>query len=161
RFDACRRCGRSRPSRVPRPSRCPRVDPDAHTQRRARRAVGSWSKCSRKRHNLHMSSLSGVSVLVAGAGLAGLTAARDLVGRGASVTVIEARDRVGGRVWTIREGFAEGQHAEAGGDMIDEAQHEIRSLAGEHGLTMTRILRSGFAYVRLDGSGKPRIISRS
>jgi len=108
-----------------------------------------------------MSSLSGVSVLVAGAGLAGLTAARDLVAMGASVTVVEARDRVGGRVWTIREGFADGQHAEAGGDMIDESQREIRSLAEAHGLALTRILRTGFAYVRLDGSGKPRIVSRS
>src|SRR5205823_2216658 len=53
-----------------------------------------------------------------------------------------------------------GQHAEAGGDMIDEAQDEIRALAGEVGLTLTRILRGGFAYVQLDASGKPRIVSR-
>ncbi len=72
-------------------------------------------------------TLSGVSVLVAGAGLAGLAAARDLIALGATVTVIDVRDRVGGRVWTIRDGFAEGQHAEAGGDFIDEEQHEIRN----------------------------------
>lgn len=108
-----------------------------------------------------MASLSGVSVLVAGAGLAGLAAARDLVALGAAVSVVDARDRVGGRVWTIRDGFADGQHAEAGGDMIDEAQREIRSLAAELGLTVTRILRGGFAYVRLDGSGRPRIVSRN
>ena len=35
-------------------------------------------------------------------------------------TVVEARDRVGGRVWTLRDGFASGQHAEAGGDIIDQ-----------------------------------------
>ncbi len=62
-----------------------------------------------------MSALNGVSVLVAGAGLAGLAAARDLTALGASVTVVEARDRVGGRVWTIRDGFKDGQHAEGGG----------------------------------------------
>ena len=45
-------------------------------------------------------------MLVAGAGLAGLAAARDLAARGAAVTVVDARDRVGGRVWTIRDGFA-------------------------------------------------------
>src|SRR5579864_4229407 len=100
------------------------------------------------------SSLSGTSVLVAGAGLAGLAAAHDLVDRGASVTVVDARDRVGGRVWTIRDGFADGQHAEAGGDMIDEDHHEIRALAAELGLKLTRILRGGFAYVRLDGAGR-------
>ena len=79
-------------------------------------------------------TLNGVSVLVAGAGLAGLAAARDLMARGAAVTVIDVRDRVGGRVWTIRDGFAEGQHAEAGGDLIDEEQHAIRDLAGEAGI---------------------------
>src|SRR2546423_1728971 len=106
-------------------------------------------------------TLNGVSVLVAGAGLAGLAAAHDLAARGATVTVVEARDRVGGRVWTIRDGFGENQHAEAGGDMIDESQDEIRKLAQAVGLKLTRILRGGFGYVRLDGSGKARIVDRS
>ena len=105
-------------------------------------------------------TLNGVSVLVAGAGLAGLAAARDLAARGAAVTLVDARDRVGGRVWTIRDGFAERQHAEAGGDLIDEAQAEIRRLAEEAGLKLTRILRGGFGYVRRDGSGTPRIVHR-
>jgi len=100
-------------------------------------------------------------VLVAGAGLAGLTAAFDLVAMGATVTVVEARDRVGGRVWTIREGFSDRQHAEAGGDMIDEAQTEIRDLSASLGLTLTRILRDGFGYVRPDKSGQPKIVARS
>jgi monoamine oxidase len=100
-------------------------------------------------------------VLVAGAGLAGLTAAFDLVAMGATVSVVEARDRVGGRVWTIREGFSDRQHAEAGGDMIDEAQTEIRDLAASLGLTLTRILRDGFGYVRPDKSGQPKIVARS
>lgn len=106
-------------------------------------------------------NLHGVSVLVAGAGLAGLAGARDLLAMGAEVTVIDARDRVGGRVWTIRDGFAEQQHAEAGGDLIDEEQGEIRSLAGELGLTLTRILRNGFSYVRPDAAGRPRIVARN
>ncbi len=72
---------------------------------------------------------------------------------GAAVTVIDARDRVGGRVWTIREGFAEGQHAEAGGDMIDEAQTRSASWPATLGLTLTRILRDGFGYVRPDAAG--------
>jgi monoamine oxidase len=106
-------------------------------------------------------TLSGVSVLVAGAGLAGLSAARDLIARGATVTVIDVRDRVGGRVWTIRDGMAEGQHAEAGGDMIDEDQDEIRGLVAEVGLKLTRILKGGFGYVRADQAGRGKIVARN
>ena len=88
--------------------------------------------------------LDGVTVLVAGAGLAGLAAAHDLVAMGASVTVVDARDRVGGRVWTIRNGFIDGQHGEAGGDLIDESHHELRRLAERSGLTLSRVLRRGW-----------------
>jgi monoamine oxidase len=105
--------------------------------------------------------LRGVPVLVAGAGLAGLAAARDLAARGADLTIVEPRDRVGGRAWTIRNGFAERQHAEAGGDMIDEAQTEIRALAGEVGLKLSPILRGGFGLARRDGSGRTKIVARN
>jgi len=106
-------------------------------------------------------SLNGVAVVVAGAGLAGLAAARDLIAMGAQVTVVDARDRIGGRVLTVRDGFKERQHAEAGGDMIDGGQSEIRELAGELGLKLAPILRSGFGYVRQDGSDRPRIVQRN
>src|SRR5262245_22679687 len=104
-----------------------------------------------------MPSLAGASVLVAGGGLAGLAAAHDLVNMGAQVTVVDARDRVGGRVWTIRDGFADGQHAEAGGDLIEEEHHAVRLLAEQYGLTLTRILRSGWGYVRTNRQGVPTI----
>ena len=55
-------------------------------------------------------------VVIIGAGLAGLTAARYLERSGAEVTMLEARSRVGGRVLTMREGFDDGQHAELGAD---------------------------------------------
>lgn len=45
---------------------------------------------------------SGRRVIVIGAGLAGLSAARDLMASGAEVVVLEARDRIGGRIWTSR-----------------------------------------------------------
>lgn len=97
--------------------------------------------------------LTGVSVLVAGAGLAGLSAARDLARWGANVTVVEARERIGGRVLTARDGFAGEQHAEAGGDMIDEGQDAIRDLAADLGLSLVRILRSGWGFVTSTGRG--------
>ena len=90
--------------------------------------------------------MRGTSVIVAGAGLAGLTAAYELQRRGARVTMVEARNRLGGRVWTRRDGFAEGQHAEAGGDMIDPDQETIRRLAKNLGVTLSPILRGGFAF---------------
>jgi len=91
-----------------------------------------------------------------GAGLAGLTAAVKLKEAGAKVSLIEARDRVGGRVLTIRGAFAQGQHAEAGADFIDEGQHEIQRLVEEQGLTLRPILRQGFAFVRHPGPGRKR-----
>ena len=87
------------------------------------------------------------SVCVVGAGLAGLTAAVRLRRLQAIVTVLEARNRVGGRVLTIRQGFAEEQRAEAGGDFIDEDQVEICRLVRTIGLELTPVLRSGFGLV--------------
>lgn len=51
----------------------------------------------------HILSEKGETVIVVGAGVAGLSAARRLVKQGCRVTVLEARQRVGGRIWTSRE----------------------------------------------------------
>ncbi|HEY0284915.1 MAG TPA: NAD(P)/FAD-dependent oxidoreductase [Vicinamibacterales bacterium] len=96
--------------------------------------------------------MRGTSVLIAGAGLAGLTAARELTKKGAAVTVIDARERVGGRVLTMREPFLHGQHAEAGADLIDESQTEICRLIADVGLRMATILPGGFTSVRQVGT---------
>jgi monoamine oxidase len=53
---------------------------------------------------LPRSSGNGRSVVVLGAGIAGLVSAYELQRAGYRVTVIEARDRIGGRAWTIRSG---------------------------------------------------------
>jgi len=103
------------------------------------------------------SPLGGVSVVVAGAGLAGLTAARDLMGMGATVTVVDARDRVGGRVQTVRDGFTGGQHAEAGADLIDDEHEAVRKLADELHLNLVRILRDGWGFAAPNGHGRVRI----
>src|SRR5512144_273214 len=47
---------------------------------------------------------NGRSVVILGAGIAGLVSAYELQRAGYQVTVLEARDRIGGRVWTIRGG---------------------------------------------------------
>lgn len=97
--------------------------------------------------------LRGRSAIVAGAGLAGLAAAWQLRAWGCDVRVLEARERIGGRVWTVRTGFVEGQHAEAGADLIDADQTTIRDFARRFGLDTVRILQGGFAAYRLDDDG--------
>ena len=102
-------------------------------------------------------NLAGKSVIVAGAGLAGLSAARALESRGAAVTVVEARDRVGGRVWTLRSQFAARQYAEAGADLIEEEQEHVLTLAKELGLQPVRILRESFGFYGPDARGRRRV----
>lgn len=53
-------------------------------------------------------------VIVVGAGLAGLSAAYELLQAGHDITILEARTRAGGRVCTLREPFSDGLYAEAG-----------------------------------------------
>ena len=68
-----------------------------------------------------------------GAGLAGLTAARELVKRGIkSVVVLEARDRVGGR--TLNESIGGGHVVEAGGEFAGPRHTAVLALAGELGI---------------------------
>ena len=98
--------------------------------------------------------LHGTTVLVAGAGFAGLAAARDLERGGATVTVVEARQRVGGRVWTIRDGFAKHQHAEGGADLIEANQTALLGVVKDLGLETAPILRGGFMYYGANQRGR-------
>jgi monoamine oxidase len=72
-------------------------------------------------------------VVVVGAGLAGLAAARRLVDAGAEVVVLEARDRVGGRTLTLPA--ADGTPIDHGGQWIGPTQHRIAALAERLGVT--------------------------
>jgi monoamine oxidase len=85
-----------------------------------------------------------------------LTAARSLERAGAEVTVIEARDRVGGRVHTVR-GFEKGQHAEAGADLIETEQCELLDLAKELGLPTVRILSGGWGFYGVTRNGRRKV----
>jgi monoamine oxidase len=67
-------------------------------------------------------------VIVVGAGMAGLTASRQLLLDGHDVTLIEAGSRLGGRARTVRDVFAEGQYVESGAEWIDTHHHRMRAL---------------------------------
>ena len=71
-------------------------------------------------------------VVVVGAGLAGLAAARRLVAQGVSVVVLEARERVGGRV--ENHDIGDGRVVEVGGQWIGPTQDRLAALARDLGV---------------------------
>ncbi|GAA3047948.1 flavin monoamine oxidase family protein [Streptomyces glomeratus] len=73
-------------------------------------------------------------VIVLGAGLAGLAAARDLAAAGTDVLVLEARDRVGGRVEQTRT--ADGRTVQLGGEVVGRGHTAYVQLAKELGLEL-------------------------
>lgn len=89
-------------------------------------------------------------VVVIGAGAAGLTAANDLRKAGLSVAVLEARDRVGGRLWTDT---IEGAMLEIGGQWVSPDQHALIDTVAELGLsTYSRYREGDSVYVGPDGA---------
>ncbi len=74
-------------------------------------------------------------VLVLGAGLAGLAAARDLAAAGADVVVLEARDRVGGRVEQVAAPDG-GRPVQLGGELVGPAHTAYLGLVDELGLAL-------------------------
>ena len=81
------------------------------------------------------SSRNNRTVTVIGAGLAGLSAAFDLHRAGWKVTMLEARDRVGGRVYSLRC-FSDGLVAEGGGEYIEENHVRMVALARQFNLQL-------------------------
>jgi putrescine oxidase len=91
-------------------------------------------------------------VVIVGAGATGLTAATQLQRAGYSVIVLEARDRVGGRLWT---NLVEGQMFELGGQWVSPDQTALLETLDELGLeTYARYREGESVYVGSDGEAK-------
>lgn len=80
------------------------------------------------------------SVVIIGAGLAGLTCAYRLRKRGINATIYEASNSVGGRVITRRGFFADNQIAERGGELIDTGHKDFLFLIRELGFEVVNLL---------------------
>ena len=89
-----------------------------------------------------------VDVIVVGAGLSGLCAARKLRAQGKSVVVVEARDRVGGRTWT--EQIGQGQF-DLGGQWIGPGQERVHALANELGIQTFPTYTDGKKVLEAEG----------
>ncbi|MEZ3160584.1 NAD(P)/FAD-dependent oxidoreductase [Microbacterium sp. BWT-B31] len=89
-------------------------------------------------------------VVIVGAGAAGLTAANELKRAGLSVAVLEARDRVGGRLWTD---VIDGAMLEIGGQWISPDQEALTETIAELGLqTFSRHRDGDSVYIGPDGT---------
>lgn len=93
-----------------------------------------------------------VDVAVVGAGLAGLTAARELSKAGRNVVVLEAQERVGGR--TLNHTFDDGTVVEVGGQWVGPTQDRLIALAAELGIGTFPSWDEGENLIELDGQLK-------
>jgi monoamine oxidase len=91
-----------------------------------------------------------VDIAVVGAGLAGLTAARDVIAAGASAVVLEARDRVGGRV--LNEPIGGDAVVEVGAQWIGPTQDRLAALASDMGVATFPTYSQGENLIEWRGS---------
>src|SRR5438874_4596951 len=108
------------------------------------------AEAARRRHTKRTRSRRTVDVVVAGGGIAGLTAARKVAAAGKSVVVMEARNRVGGR--TLNHDIGGGKVADLGGTFIGPTQNHAAALVKELGIGTFPTYNTGNnVYIRSDG----------
>lgn len=96
-------------------------------------------------------------ILIVGAGLSGLVTAYELNKLGHDVLIFEAQNRIGGRVLTLRESFAENLYAEAGAARIPFDHNLTQKYIKEFNLPLTAFYPTEGKFVRLK-NGKPQAV---
>ena len=97
-------------------------------------------------------------IIIIGAGLSGLVAGYELIRAGHDVTILEARNRIGGRVFTIRSPFSDGHFAEGGAARIPPDHDLTLGYAEYFGLALDHFYARSGSYVNLR-NGKRTVIS--
>ncbi len=122
--------------------------------------------------DLPSGSGKGVKVVILGAGIAGLAAADELLKAGYEVTILEARDRVGGHNWTVRNGdkvestdgsvqkvsYEDGQYFNTGPARIPSHHQALLGYCRELGIEMeveVNVSRSAFIRNASANGGNP------
>lgn len=122
--------------------------------------------------DLPKGSGKGVKVVILGAGIAGLAAADELLKAGYEVTILEARDRVGGHNWTVRNGdkvestdgsvqkvaYEDGQYFNTGPARIPSHHQALLGYCRELGIEMeveVNVSRSAYLRNANANGGKP------
>jgi len=96
-------------------------------------------------------------VLILGAGMAGLAAGYELSKLGHDITILEARTRPGGRVFTLREPFADGLYAEAGAARIRDNHHLTLKYVKTFDLPLEPFYPSNLKALRYDQGGRREV----
>ncbi|KAJ0136622.1 hypothetical protein HZ326_20361, partial [Fusarium oxysporum f. sp. albedinis] len=95
-----------------------------------------------------------VDVAIVGGGLSGLAAAKDLVAAGKSVLVLEARDRVGGKVYDVEVKDGNGHKVEAGAEFVCKNHKRLLTLASELGIKTFPTYIEGNMLMWIPGQGR-------
>jgi monoamine oxidase len=96
-------------------------------------------------------------VIIVGAGISGLVAGYELSRAGHDVTILEARNRVGGRVFTLRTPFSDGHFADAGAARIPPDHDMTIGYADHFGLTLDPFYPESSYYVNLSNDERTLI----
>ena len=104
---------------------------------------------------------SNKKIIVIGAGMSGLVAGYELVRAGHDVTILEARDRIGGRVLTIRSPFSNNHFAEGGAARIKPSHNLTLGYANHFNLDLDPFYATSGDYINMSNGNRDIIANNT